>query len=113
MDERHGAIRACPHFFSSEDDAPFLLDARTLEAGDSFTFITDAGSVDCLGTPAGTSGYASLEANALDAEIEGVPVRIVALEDLIRMKRAAGRPKDRAALENLGALREKIENRDR
>jgi kynureninase len=27
IDERHGAIRACPHFFASEDDLDALLDA--------------------------------------------------------------------------------------
>ncbi len=102
----HARLRGAP------EDVPFMLDARTLEAGDSFTFITDAGSLDCLGTPSGTKGFESLNANALDAEIEGVPVRVVALTDLIRMKRAAGRPKDRAALEILGALREEIENRE-
>jgi hypothetical protein len=46
------------------DDAPFLLDTRTLEAGDHFTFVTQAGDLDCLGTPAGTRGYGDLEANA-------------------------------------------------
>jgi hypothetical protein len=102
----HARLRGAP------DDVPLLLDALTLEAGDSFTFITDVGAVDLLGTPAGTTGYESLDANALDADIEGVPIRVVALEDLIRMKRAAGRPKDRLALENLGALREEIENRE-
>lgn len=38
---------------------PFQLDARSIEMGDCFTFDTNAGPVDCLGTPAGTSGYAA------------------------------------------------------
>jgi len=36
-------------------------------------------------------------------------VLIAAVEDLIRMKRAAGRPKDLLALEELGALREELD----
>ena len=36
-------------------------------------------------------------------------VRVASLDDLMRMKRAAGRPKDLIQLEHLGALREEIE----
>ena len=42
----------------------FRLDARTLKAGDHFTFSTSAGPLDCLGTPAGTDGFADLDASA-------------------------------------------------
>jgi hypothetical protein len=101
----HARLRGAP------PDVPFLLDALTLEAGDTFTFVTDAGSLDCLGVPTGTDGYGSLEPNALTADVEGIRVLVVALDDLIRMKRAAGRPKDRVELEILGALREELEGR--
>lgn len=40
-------------------------------------------------------------------------VLVAAVDDLIRMKRAAGRPKDRAMLEELGALRDEIARRKR
>src|SRR4051794_36164243 len=39
-----------------DEDLPFILDAKTLAAGDSFTFETEAGALDVLGTPSGTSG---------------------------------------------------------
>lgn len=45
------------------------------------------------------------------ATVVGVPLRVAALDDLIAMKRAAGRPKDRIELEILGALREEIDRR--
>ncbi len=102
----HARLRGAP------ENVPVLLDASTFEAGDSFTFVTDAGSLDCLGTPSGTVGFESLEQNALDAKIHGIPIRVVALDDLIRMKRAAGRPKDLTAIQELGALREEIERRE-
>ncbi|HEY3173672.1 MAG TPA: hypothetical protein VGK86_13975 [Thermoanaerobaculia bacterium] len=90
-------------------DAPFLLDARTLEAGDHFTFETNAGNLDCLGTPAGSQGYLDLIQGATLMDVNGIRVQVAALEDVIRLKKAAGRPKDRVELEILGALLEEIE----
>jgi hypothetical protein len=90
-------------------DVPFLLDARTLRNGDHFTFSTRAGPLDCLGTPAGTAGFADLDADATDEDLSGLNVRVASLDDLIRMKRAAGRPKDLIALEWLGNIREELE----
>jgi hypothetical protein len=93
----------------TDEDVPFILDARTLKAGDSFTFVTDFGSLDCLGTPAGIETYASLRANAVEMDAGGMKVYAASLGDLMDMKRAAGRPKDRVELEILGALREELE----
>ncbi|HYR27701.1 MAG TPA: hypothetical protein VEU30_04505 [Thermoanaerobaculia bacterium] len=88
---------------------PFQLDARTLRAGDSFTFDTIAGSFDCLGTPTPTTGYDELLVNATEVEIENLRVLVCSLDDLIRMKRAANRPKDRIELEILAAVKEERE----
>jgi hypothetical protein len=96
----HARLRGAP------DDVPFILDGTTLLAGDSFTFITDLGDVDVLGTPSGTGGYEDLRAGAEDVAIDGLVVAVASLDDLMRMKRAAGRPKDRIELEVLGALRD-------
>ena len=93
----------------ADDDVPFSLDAKTLAAGDHFTFITDLGDLDCLGIPAGTLGYDDLMKGAVDIDLEGLVVSVSSLDDLIRMKRAAGRPRDLAELEILGALREESE----
>jgi hypothetical protein len=86
---------------------PFQLDARTILMGDSFTFDTTAGSVDCLGTPAGTDGYTDLLTSAREMEIEeGRSVLVCSLDDLMRMKRTAGRPKDLWAVELLKTVKE-------
>src|SRR5687768_9278697 len=53
---------------------PFRLDARTLAAGDSFTFKSDVGDVDCLGTPSGTGGYDDLRSSAARMDIDGLKV---------------------------------------
>jgi hypothetical protein len=88
---------------------PFRLDGETLHHGDHFTFMTSAGPVDCLGTPAGTDGFADLDASATDEDLDGLVVRVASVDDLIRMKRAAGRAQDRIALEWLGALRDELD----
>lgn len=86
---------------------PFQLDARTIAMGDAFTFETDAGNLDCLGTPAGTRGYAELLANATTFDLsEGLQVEFCSLDDLLRMKRAAARPKDLIELEILQAVKD-------
>jgi hypothetical protein len=90
-------------------DVSFRLDARTLAAGDAFTFTTDAGDLDILGTPAGTAGYDDLVRTADSIDLDGLTVRVAAIDDLMRMKRAAGRPKDLIELEVLAALRDEID----
>jgi hypothetical protein len=87
-------------------DLPLRLDSRTLANGDHFTFSTSSGDFDCLGTPTGTAGYSDLITGAIEVQLGDLAVKVTGLDDLIRMKRAAGRPKDRVELEILGALRE-------
>jgi hypothetical protein len=90
-------------------DLPFQLDAKTLKRGDAFTFNTTAGPLDCVGIPAGTSGFEDLGAEATNEDLDGLTVRVASIEDLMRMKRAAGRAKDLIALEWLGAVRDELE----
>ena len=89
-----------------DDDVPFVLDAATLLAGANFTFTTDVGDVDVLALPAGVEGYAELAAHAEVVDLDDMSILVTTLDDLIRMKRAAGRAKDRAEVEILAALRE-------
>jgi hypothetical protein len=100
LTELHARLRGI------EDDVPFHLDAATLGAGDHFTFSTDAGNLDCLGTPAGVDGYGDLAANAETYEIEGLRVMVASIADLIRMKRAAARPKDLLEIDILRTVEE-------
>ena len=92
---------------------PFTLDARMLRAGDAFTLATNVGSLDLLAVPSGTSGFDDLARTADVFSLFGHRVLVASVDDLIRMKRAAGRPKDLLVLEELGALREENEGRRR
>lgn len=87
-------------------NVPFFLDAATLERGDHFTFTTSAGNLDVLGSPSGSRGFEDLLATATWMELADRRVAVADLDDLITMKRAAGRPKDRVELEILTALRD-------
>jgi hypothetical protein len=107
LKELHATLRGAPK------EAPFLFDARTLKMGDSFTFDTDAGKLDILGHPSGVpGGYEELERTADEMSLGfGLTVRVASIDDLIRMKRAVGRPKDLIEVEVLGALRDEIDER--
>jgi predicted nucleotidyltransferase len=91
--------------------AAFPLDARALRAGDVFTLATSGGILDLLGNPDPGMTYDTLLSNAIEIPVDGETVRVAGLDDLMAMKRAAGRPKDRIELEILGALREEIDRR--
>lgn len=95
----------------ADPSLPFRLDAKTLARGDSFTFTTDVGWIDVLGTPAGTTGYEDLARTAEPMTLFGHRVLVADLDALIRMKRAAGRPKDLLALEELGPLQDELDRR--
>lgn len=86
------------------------IDHRTLARGDFFTFFTEAGALDCLGAPDGTTGYDDLARKAIEVDFDGIRVLIASLDDLIRMKRAAGRPKDLVEVAILLALKDEVES---
>ena len=80
-------------------DLPFLLDARTIENGSNFTFVTPHGDFDVLGHADGMPGYEELKAEAPVREVLGLEVRVASHRHLIAMKRAANRPKDKLMVE--------------
>jgi hypothetical protein len=101
----HARLRAA----HEEDELPFTLDARALVLGDTFRLRTDFGPLDILATPSGTGGFDDLDGAATTERIgEGLFVRVASVEDLIRMKRAAGRTKEQFHLPELEALRDEI-----
>jgi hypothetical protein len=103
--EVHATLRG------ADPNVPFPLDAKTLRDGDTFTFSTDIGPIDILGTPSGVTGYDELARTADPFDVFGQQVLVASIDDLIRMKRASGRPKDLLAAEELGALRDEIDRR--
>lgn len=65
--------------------------------------LTRHGQVHILKEPKGARGFEEMRERALVVDLDGNKVAIVSLDDLIRMKRAAGRPAD---LDDIAALTE-------
>lgn len=76
-------------------DLPDILDASALYLSSTLMLMTDFGRFDLFVEPSGSHGYADLYAGASIVEIAGVQVRLASREAMLRMKRAANRPKDR------------------
>jgi hypothetical protein len=93
------------------DGVRFPHDAAFLSGVALLNLVTRVGDLDVSFTPAGTAGYADLAARATTVEIHGVAVPVAALEDIIRSKEAAGRPKDMRALPTLRQLLDVIRSR--
>ena len=77
------------------DDVPFVPDAATLRRIEVLTLSTDAGDLDVLARPDGAPTFDVLRRRADRFDVGGFVVRVASLDDLIAMKSAAGRPKDR------------------
>ena len=85
---------------------PFRWDRRTLEFGLNFTLETSLGLIDLLGEITGGGKYEDLLAHTVQLDVFGVSCPCIDLDTLIRVKRAAGRPKDFDALAELESIAE-------
>ena len=104
--ELHPTLRGAP------PDLPFRIDAESLALGANFTFNTDEGPLDLLGwvEPLGT--YNDLAPRAEPFQVGSLELLVIALEDLLKIKRHLGRPKDRADLAQLEAI-QRLRNSDK
>jgi len=87
------------------EDVPFVPDGRTLRQTQMLTLTTREGDIDLLVNPDGSPDYATLRRRADRMDLDGLTVAVASIEDLIAMKRAAGRPQDLVDLESLEIAR--------
>lgn len=101
----HPALRDAP------PDLPFRLDAQSLALGSNFTLDTDFGPLDLLGwiEPIGT--YDDLIGRSERIHLDTVAVSVISFDDLLRIKRHLGRPKDRLTLLQLEAIQRDRDDR--
>lgn len=99
-----------PYLRGAPPDLPFRLDVATLERGLNFTLTTTLGPLDLLGEITGGGTYEDLLPHTIELQVFGITCRCLDLPRLIRVKRAAGRPKDLEALAELESI---LDERDR
>ena len=98
-----------PYLRGAPPGLPFVLDVPTLRNGLNFTLTTKLGDLDLLGEVVGGGNYKELLPHTFVVDAFGVTFRCVDLPTLIRLKRAAGRPKDFESIAELQALLEERE----
>ena len=77
-----------------------------LRTGDRTLVLTDLGRVDVLQGLPQVPTFTVLDEGAEEVDIDGLTVKVCALDDLLAMKRASDRPRDRDDLEALEAARD-------
>jgi predicted nucleotidyltransferase len=95
-----------PYLRGAPPGLPFQFDEPTIAAGLNFTLTTDLGDLDLLGEVAGGGTYEKLLPFSGKIDAFGITCRVVSLERLIQLKRAAGRLRDLLVLSELQALLE-------
>ena len=98
-----------PYLRGAPPGLPFHWSVGTLRAGLNFTLTTSLGSIDLLGEITGGGLYEDLLPHALTLTIFGRETLLLDLPWLIRVKRAAGRPKDLEVVAELEALQQEID----
>jgi len=87
------------------EDVPFVPDGRTLARTRLLPLDTDDGGLDLLADPPGAPPYATMRGRADRVELDEIVIAVASLDDLLAMKRAAGRPQDLVDVEALEVVR--------
>lgn len=88
-----------------DDGIDFVPDGRTLRGIELLTLQTTAGWLDVHRLPSGVRSYETLRRNAERVSLDDFSVLVASPDDLIAMKRAAGRPQDQVDVAALAAIK--------
>jgi predicted nucleotidyltransferase len=80
-----------------------------LRTGDRTLVLTDLGRIDILQGLPQVPTFSALDERATEVDLEGLVVKVCSLDDLLAMKRASDRPRDRDDLEALETARDSDE----
>lgn len=94
----NGHIQTGESFLSSPPSI-----AAQLAGGEQVVIDTELGQLDVVQGLDGVPNYEELRANASEVDVLGTKVAVCSVDDLRAMKRAAGRTRDLADLEDLDA----------
>src|SRR5256885_4379628 len=83
-----------PYLRGAPPGLPFSWSDETIQKGLNFTLVTKLGALDLLGEITGGGSYEDILSHSIKAKLHGTECLCVGLDYLIKVKRAAGRPKD-------------------
>jgi hypothetical protein len=89
-----------------------VTDPHLLQRAGFVPLMTDHGRLDVMNirsTAGAPRSYEDLKSRALQLDLDGIRVMVAGLDDLIRMKRAAGREQDLADIRALTAVDDDLE----
>jgi hypothetical protein len=86
---------------------PLALTQGTCTGLKNLYLDTDYGQLDCLGEVKGIGGYAEVAELSTRLNLPFGPCRVLEIDALIRSKEAMDRPRDRAAIVLLRAIKER------
>lgn len=90
----------------TEGEVPDPLDPAALELEGNWVLSTRLGRLDVMQWIGETPLWRDLSNRAVEDTVAGLPIKIVAYEDLVRLKEIADRPEDRLDLQRLREARE-------
>lgn len=90
----------------AEGEMPDPLEPGALELGGNWVLSTRLGRLDVMQWIGDHPLWEELSPGAIEDVIGDLPVKVVAYDDLIRLKELAGRPEDLADLQRLRQARE-------
>lgn len=102
-----------PYLRGAPPGLPFRWDAATIRRGLNFTLELDIGNLDLFGEIAGGGTFEDLRAHTIETDVFDLRILCLNLDTLIRVKRAAGRPRDLEAIAELQVIRDEQGAADR
>ncbi len=98
-------------FRMTPEHRPVPGDIRALAGYKNLYLVTDLGQIDILSEITGVGDFLEVDRHAIPVDLGGCECRVLDLETLIRAKKALNLPKDRQAILELEAIRERLSHK--
>ena len=95
-----------PYLRGAPPGLPFQWSDETVRKGLNFTLVTTLGAIDLLGEITGGGAFENIRPHSVTLKLYDTECLCLGIEWLIKVKRAAGRPKDFEAIAELEAILE-------
>lgn len=89
----------------AEGELPDPLDPAALEEGGNWVLLTKLGRLDVMQWIGDWELWTEFAPGAIEERVDGLPIKIVSYEDLVKLKELAGRPRDLLDLQELREAR--------